>query len=111
MKKELFEEVCIKAEGEPMYDVQLTYYLLTDSVSEEYCDLKVYGVEIDKVGKKKNGVRDCEKKIISDLFFKRNEAEEFIQRIAANAVTPRGLKYVVNEYIGERIQLCNQEVM
>lgn len=111
MKKELFKEVLIKAGEELSYDMKLTYYLLTDSVSEEYCDLKVYGVEIDKVAEKKNGKRDCEKKIIKDLFFRKNEAMDFLEKIARNKVTPMGLKYVVNEYIGEQIQVCESNVM
>lgn len=111
MKKELFEEVYIKANEEIAYDIKLTYYLLTDSVSEEYCDLKVYGVEIDKSGKKPNGRNDCEKKIIGDLFFRKSEAEDFLRKISAGKVTPMGLKYVISDYIGERIQACEQNAM
>ena len=109
MKKELFGEICIENEENVPCRVKLTYYLLTDSVSEEYCDLKVYGVEIDKEEKARNGLGFREKKIVKDLFFKREEAVAFLQKIYENKVLPMGLKCVINDYIGERIQLYNAE--
>lgn len=107
MKKELFDEIYVDKTEEIPCRTKLTYYLLTDSVSEEYCDLKVYGVEIDKTDDavKKNR----ERKIIGDLFFKKNEALSFLRKICDNKVTPIDLKYVVNEYVGERIKLSDTE--
>ncbi len=109
MKKELFGEICMGNEKDVPCRIKLTYYLLTDSVSEEYCDLKVYGVEIDKEEKERNGLWFKEKKIVKDLFFKREEAVTFLQKIYESKVVPMGLRYVINDYIGEQIQLCNTE--
>ena len=97
MKKEVYDEIVIKAEsGE---DIRLTYYLLTGAVSQEYCDLEVYGVEIDK----EHILGGMEKKQIKNLFFKRSEAIDFLKKIARNKVTPMELKYVIKEYIADRI--------
>ncbi|MBO5059811.1 MAG: hypothetical protein J6C82_02695 [Clostridia bacterium] len=106
MKKEFFDEMCIEVTENIPYTMKLTYYLLTDSVREEFCDLNVYGVEIDKESRFKNGKIEREKKIIGDLFFRKGEAEEFLRRISDNQVTPMGLKDVISDYIGERLHLC-----
>ena len=105
LKKELFYEVYIDELGE---SVKLTYFLLSDNVSEEYCDLKVYGVEIDKEEIKK-GARLVERKIEKELFFEKSEVIKFLQNISQKKVMPRGLKYVINDYIGKRVQLYNAE--
>ena len=96
--------IIIKVEEEVPYNMLLTYYLITNSVSEEYCDLKVYGVEIDK---KCPYEKDSEKKLITDLFFQKDEAEIFLEKLVDNQVTPMGLKYAVREYIGERLNVCS----
>lgn len=100
--RELFKTVSITSNKNSANTIQLTYYLLTDSVSEEFCDLKVYGVEIDKVSEQKS-----EKKIIPDLFFTKGEAEDFLQRISDRNVTPTELKYEVSKYIDDRLRPCS----
>lgn len=99
MKKEFYDEIIIKDDGGCGDDFRLTYYLLTGAVSQEYCDLEVYGVEIDK--EILSGGR--EKKQIKNLFFKRSEAIDFLKKISRNRVTPMELKYVIKEYIDDRI--------
>lgn len=99
MKKELFDELLIDDEELPQ-KIKLTYYMITDSVREEYCDLKVYGVEIAKEelasGKK-------ESKIIKNLFFRHSEAEDFLKKLVRCSVTPMGLMPAVSEHINEQI--------
>lgn len=107
MQKDFFDELITEIKGITACTQRLTYYLLTSCVSEEYCDLKVYGVEIDRVTEYADGKRECDKKIISDLFFSREEAETFLERIFKNGVTPIGLKNAVHDYIGERLQTGN----
>lgn len=109
MKKELFKEVYVGKREDSHIDVTLTYYLLTDSVSEEYCDLKVYGVEIDKEEKKMNSTALVEKKIIKDLFFKKRDAVDFLREICENKVMPMELKYAIDDYIGDKVQFYNTE--
>ena len=101
MKKEFFDEVIV-ATDEISREIRLTYYLLSGAVSREYCDLEVYGVEIDKevISGGKTGK---EKKQIKNLFFKRSEAVHFLEKICRNKVTPMELKYVIKEYIDDQI--------
>ena len=104
MNRELIEEVCVDVDNDIPHKMRLTYYLLTDSISDEHCDLKVYGAEIDK----ENIGQECgqrEKKIIKDLFFRRSDAEEFLKKISAGTVTPMGLKYAVRDHINEKLKI------
>ena len=105
MKKEFFSEVTIVQDGN--CEQVLTYYLLTGCVSEEYCDLMVYGVEIDREIRQGGKKRERDKKVIPDLFFVKGEAEEFLQKISDKKVAPTDLKYAVREYIGEKLQAKN----
>jgi len=103
MKKEYFDQVIVKAGEDMLCDMKLTYYLLTGAISEEYCDLEVYGVEIEKElvsGRNSEGI---ERKLIKDLFFKKSEAVEFLNKISCNKVTPMELKYVLRDYIYDQI--------
>ena len=89
------------------YDMNLSYYITSTKVSEEYCDLKVYGVQINKEAHYPGGEREIEKKRIGDLFFNKEECSEFVSRLLDNEVTPMGLKYAIREYIGEKIHVLD----
>lgn len=102
MKKEFFNRIeKVEQDGSRQF---LAYYLLTGWVSEEYCDLVVYGAEIDREITYADGKRERDKKVIPDLFFVRDEAQEFLQKIFDNEVTPTELKYAIREYIGEKLK-------
>lgn len=107
MKKELFDTVTVKVDSDTSYDMKLTYFLLTCSVSEEYSDLKVYGVEIDKEALTNGKEAGVEKKMIKNLFFKKTEAMAFLEKICRNRVTPIELKYVIKDHILEQINVIS----
>ncbi len=107
MSRELIKEICIEKGEDLPYKMKLSYYMLTDRVREEYCDLKVYGAEIEKTGFMDDGKIIHEKKVIKNLFFKRCEAEDFMSKLINGVVTPVGLKYAVQEHIGEQIRLLS----
>ncbi len=104
MEKEFYNEIYVDTESDTPEKMQLTYYLLSENISDEHCDLKIYGAEIDKtIGGK------TEKKIMRDLFFRRSDAEEFMRKISSGTVTPMGLKYAVQEHICESLNYCSCE--
>lgn len=105
MKKEFFNKTEKTEQNGSRHFI--AYYLLSGRISEEYCDLIVYGAEIDREITYANGKRERDKKIISDLFFVRDEAEDFLQKIFDDEITPTELKYAVREYIGEKLQRKN----
>ena len=103
MKKELYDKIISETDDVVPVKMILTYYLLTDKVSEEYCDLTVYGTEIVKECFRPNGSSEVECKILKDLFFRRSEADAFMHKLIRNQVTPMGLKYAVKDHICEKI--------
>ncbi|MCR4718392.1 MAG: DUF6514 family protein [Firmicutes bacterium] len=109
MKREFFDEVTVDIREDEAHQMKLTYYMLIDSVREEYCDLKVYGAEIDKEDMFSGGVCENESKIIKNLFFRYSEAEAFLKNLVRARVTPMGLMSAVSEYIGERIKQLTYE--
>ena len=110
MKRKLFDEIVIDLKEEEPHRIKLTYYMLVDSVREEYCDLKVYGAEIDKEEVFSGGICKNESKIIKNLFFRYSEAEDFLATLVRAQVTPMGLMSAVSEYVGEKIrQLIYEE--
>lgn len=103
MKKELFSKVTVKAGEELTSDMRLTYYLLTDSPEREFGDIDVYGVEIKKEmlsGEVRDGI---ERKSVGELFFRKRDAEEFLNLISRNRVTPIELKYIIRDYVCQQI--------
>ena len=109
MKREFFDEITIEIKEDGPRRIKLTYYMLVDSVREEYCDLKVYGVEIDKEDVFSGGICENESKIIKNLFFRHSEAEMFLKKLVRAEVTPMGLMSAVSEHIGERIKQLTYE--
>ena len=109
MKKKFFDEITAQIEGDTPHQMKLTYYMLIDSIREEYCDLKVYGVEIYKEDIFSGGVCETESKIIKNLFFRHSEAEEFLKKLVRARVTPMGLMPAVSEHIGEKIKQLTYE--
>ncbi len=104
MQRKLFDEVEVDFTEDRPHRMKLTYYLLTDSVREEYCDLKVYGAEIDKEDVFSGGICENESKIVKNLFFRLNEAEDFMEKLVRLRVTPMGLMSAVSEHISEKIR-------
>ena len=104
MRKEYFDRVTVQVEDEQAHEMTLTYYLLTSNVKEDCGDFCVYGVEVQKESTNNSPINGAERKVIRDLFFKKSEAIEFLRLISKGCVTPIGLKYVVKDYVYDKIQ-------
>ena len=103
MQRELFDEIVIYTDEEIPHKIKLTYYMITDCIREEYCDLKVYGAEIEKEEIFADGKSEYESKTIKNLFFRHSEAEKFLKKLKSGGVTPMGLMSAVSEHINEQI--------
>ncbi len=82
---------------------ELEYYLIPEKISEAYCDLMCYGVKVKKTTYFEGGGKTVETKQINNVFYHKNEAEEFIKLILKNSVTPVTLRDVVEDYITDSI--------
>ncbi|MBQ7986452.1 MAG: hypothetical protein IJ304_04205 [Clostridia bacterium] len=107
MEKEFFKRIEIMKDTPNR--ITLTYYLLEGNISEEYCDLKIYGVLVEKEVMAKSGRIMREKKSIPDLFFTKGETKMFLERISKEKVMPIDLKCAVKPYVDEQILLKNVE--
>ena len=107
MEKEFFNRIEIMKDTPNR--MTLTYYLLEGSISEEYCDLKIYGVLVEKEFISKSGQVMRETKSIPDLFFTKTEARAFLERIYEERIMPIDLKYAVKPYIKEQIGMKSVE--
>ena len=82
----------------------LRYYLTESDVSEDYSNMKCYGIEIDKI-ERNPGMRDIrECKLIDGVFFNMNEATEFLSKIKATRTEPIDLKTELEKYIFESVK-------
>ena len=107
MEKEFFDRIELM-QGTP-HSITLTYYLLESNIGEEYCDLKIYGVLVEKESTSKSGRKILEKKSIPDLFFTKWDAKLFLERIFEQRIMPIDLKYAVKPYIEEQMGLKSVE--
>ena len=79
--------------------MNLRYYIIARSISEEYSDLESYGVRIEKINIYAGGGKTVETKQINNIFYRKSDVEEFIKMIKRCAVTPVSLHEVVDDYI------------
>lgn len=81
------------------YKMNLDYYIISEDISEDFCDLKCYGVKITKTVSFSGGGKSVETKQINNIFYHREDVEEFVRIIMKNTVTPMHLRDVVEDYI------------
>lgn len=84
-------------------DVELEYYLIPECISSAYCDLMCYGIKIKKTAYFEGGGKTVESKQINNVFYRKEDAERFLNIIIEGSVTPVTLRDVVEDYIVESI--------
>lgn len=80
-------------------DMELKYYIISEDISEEFCDLESYGVKITKTQCSEGGGKIKESKEINNVFYRRADVEKFMKLLMDNYVTPVALMEVVEDYI------------
>lgn len=89
----------------------LEYYMITEPLCEEYCDLLRYGVKIRQLTKDINGEIKEEISEIRDIFYRRQDAEEFMETIMIKKVTPTAFHDIVKKYIQDKINPKNNRAI
>ena len=87
---------------------ELEYYLIPESISSEYCDLMCYGIKVKKTTYFEGGGKTVESKQINNVFYRKDDAERFLDIIMRGTVTPATLKDVVEDYITESVVRAKQ---
>lgn len=80
-------------------DTALDYYMMRESICDDYCDLIRYGAKIVKTTGYGGGGKTVEIKQINNIFYREEEADRFLKLIMRNQVTPITLMDVVEDYI------------
>ncbi len=91
----------IKLDGR--VSVILDYYIIPENISADYCDLKCYGIKIEKTSVYEGRGKTVESKQINNVFYRLSDAEEFMTYISKKATEPCMLRETVEKYIIESI--------
>lgn len=86
----------------------LDYYIIPENISADYCDLKCYGVKIQKTIIYAGGGKIVESKQINNIFYRYNDVVEFLNTITKKHVEPNKLRDMVENYIIESIDRAKQ---
>ena len=107
--RKLFQTVHVNSESEiGNSEFDLEYYLLEKEIQLDGFCVNTYGVEISKCSKDENKVLHKEYRKVFDVFCTQKDAEEVLEKLARNAVTPISLLDVLESMIGTG-DLVNEE--
>ncbi len=81
----------------------LDYYIIPENISADYCDLKCYGVKIQKTNIYEGGGKIVEINQINNIFYRYKDIEEFMKVIVTRKTEPQNLRGAVEKYIVESI--------
>ena len=92
------------------YEMRIEYYLIPEKISQDYTDLMRYGIKIKMTSYFEGGGKVVEMKQINNIFYRLGDAEEFLQLLIRNKVTPVSLRDVVEDYIIESLDKAKTPV-
>lgn len=94
------ETVQVVAENGDSNGFALDYYILEKEVKIEDRNVKRFGIEIYKRGRRANGTPYIEYRKIFDVFATAEEAAEMLRLMARNTVTPISMQDVLEDMLG-----------
>ncbi|MBQ4516622.1 MAG: hypothetical protein II978_07520 [Clostridia bacterium] len=107
--RKLYKTVSVNSEDNlASYDFDLEYYILEKEIQLDGICVNTYGVEICKCRKDADEVVHKEYRKVFDVFCTKKEAEEILEKLARNTVTPISLLDVLENLIGTG-DLINEE--
>lgn len=86
----------------------LDYYIIPESISASYCDLKCYGIKIEKTTLFEGGGKTIETQQINNVFYREKDAVEFVTYAAGRTTEPKNLRSVMEKYILEGLDRAKQ---
>ena len=84
-------------------EIQLEYYLVEESVSSQYTDMIRYGIRAVQTVIYPGGGKTVDMKQLNNVFYKREDADEFMKSIIKKRIIPDRLNNYVESYITSRI--------
>lgn len=107
MDSEILYKSVNLCESTPTY---LDYYIIPESISADYCDLKCYGIKIEKTTMYEGGGKIIEAKQINNVFYREKDATEFVSYAADKKIEPDRLRNFMEKYILESIDRAKQKI-
>lgn len=105
------EKLCgrfVQSSGEDIdYDMIVEYYLTEQRLFCNRADLVRYGVAIRKLSLFDDGSCERLSRSMNCIFYKREEAERFIEKLIGGKVTPLTLREITEEYISGQLDFCD----
>lgn len=89
------------------YNLTLEYYMVTEPLCKEYSDMLRYGVKIKMISEFPDNTSNEESKEIKDIFYRKKDAEDFLEVLLKNKVTPTHFREVVENYISEKLRVIS----
>lgn len=89
-------------------NVFIDYYIIPENISADYCDLKYYGIKIEKTSLYPGGGRMVESNRINNVFYRYDDIKEFMSKIAKRKTKPSELLDAVEKYIAESIDRARE---
>lgn len=90
------------------YNLTLKYYIVSEPFYAEYSDLLRYGVKIKLIAEFEDGTFEEESKEIRDIFYRKQDAEKFVEMLSKNSVTPTHLQDIVQDYIQDTLRAAKK---
>lgn len=94
------EEILVKSvsvgEGESVF---LDYYIIREHISREYCNLKTYGIKVERTRMPHGGGKVVDIKQINNVFYRENDIEEFVKAAAKMRIEPLELGEFTDKYV------------
>lgn len=91
-------------------DVYIDYYIITESISAKYCDLKCYGIRIVKTTIYDGGGKTIESQQMNNVFYRFDDVRKFISRATRERVEPKDLRGFTEKYILEGLDRAKQKI-
>lgn len=88
--------------------VFIDYYIIPENISADYCDLKYYGIRIEKTEIYSGGGKMIESNQINNVFYRYDDIKEFLKTIAKRRTEPAELLGAVEKYIAESIDRARE---
>lgn len=92
-----------RIEKEERACISLDYYIITENISADYCDLKCYGIKVQKTMLYEGGGKIVELSQINNVFYRYIDVVEFLAVITEKETEPSDLRGEVEKYIIESI--------
>lgn len=87
----------------------LDYYIIPESISADYCDLKCYGIKIEKTALYEGGGKSIEARQINNVFYREADATDFVTLAYNMKIEPSQLRLFMEKYITESLDRAKQK--